>query len=243
MVRLVIAHARVLTLELARHPAYTVPTLALPTIFFLFFGAPGGAAGIGPRMAGFAGFAAIGVAFFQFGVGIANERASPWEAYVRTLPVSGAARMAARLVPAALFAAAAAGLLVVVAVAVTPVSLGAGEWAVLSVTLLLGAAPFAVLGVALGYWCPPRAALPVANLLYLTLAYAGGLWVSPRRLPGFVQAISPYLPTRSLADALDTAASRGGTAWRSLLELAAFGSLFALLAGWGYRRDEGRRYG
>ena len=33
------------------------------------------------------GFAVIGVAFFQFGVGIAVDRASPWEAYLRTLPV------------------------------------------------------------------------------------------------------------------------------------------------------------
>ena len=58
--RLVLEHARAMTIELARYPAYVVPTLVLPTVFFLFFAAPGGAAGASVRMATFAGFAAIG---------------------------------------------------------------------------------------------------------------------------------------------------------------------------------------
>ena len=39
--RLVWLHARLMTLELARHPAYLVPTLVFPAVFFLFFVAPG----------------------------------------------------------------------------------------------------------------------------------------------------------------------------------------------------------
>ena len=70
-------------------------------------------------MATFAGFAVIGVAFFQFGVGIAIDRASPWETYLRTLPVGPLVRLAARLLSAAVFACAAALLLVVTAVATT----------------------------------------------------------------------------------------------------------------------------
>src|SRR5689334_25317739 len=109
---LTLVHARALTVELLRHPAYVVPTLALPSLFVLFFGASTGA-GAGVRMAGFAGFAAIGVAFFQFGVGIAAERASAWELYLRTLPAPVAARLAARWLSAAVFAAGASGLVIV----------------------------------------------------------------------------------------------------------------------------------
>ena len=65
--------------ELGRYPAYVVPTLVFPSVFFLFFAAPAGSQGANVRMATFAGFAALGVAFFQFGVGIAVERGSPWE--------------------------------------------------------------------------------------------------------------------------------------------------------------------
>src|SRR5438034_11070829 len=113
--RLVFVHARAMTLELLRYPAYLVPTIVFPAAFFLFFVAPRGHGDETAAMATFAGFAAIGVAFFQFGVGIANERASPWEAYLRTLPAGAATRLGARVFSAALFAAAASATVVVVA--------------------------------------------------------------------------------------------------------------------------------
>jgi ABC-2 type transport system permease protein len=240
--RLVLVHARAMTIELARYPAYIVPTLVLPTVFFLFFAAPGGAAGASVRMATFAGFAAIGVAFFQFGVGIAVERASPWETFLRTLPIGPGVRLGARLLSAGVFAAAAAGLLLVVAVATTSASLSAPRWLGLVGALLAGTVPFALLGIALGYWAPPRGALPIANLLYLSLSYAGGLWIRPGRLPHAVARVSHFLPTRALADALVAPVVGSGVAWGAWASLGGFAVLFAVLAAWGYRRDEGRRY-
>ncbi len=195
-------------------------------------------------MATFAGFAAIGVAFFQFGVGIAVERASPWETYLAD--AAGRARRAARRArplgrrssrprpPATLVA---------VAVATTPASLSAARWIELVAALLVGTVPFALLGIALGYWAPERGALPIANLLYLGLSYAGGLWIRPQDLPRGVARISP-LPTdagaRRCAHRDRRSAARFASgAWASL---AGFAALFAALAVWGYRRDEGRRF-
>jgi ABC-2 type transport system permease protein len=240
--RLAFAHARAMTVELARHPAYLVPTLAFPAVFFLFFAAPGGRVAADVRMATFAGFAAIGVAFFQFGVGIAAERASPWEAYLRTLPVSSTLRLAARVLSAAVFAAASAAVVALVAAAVTPVALAPVEWVELAAALVAGTAPFALLGVAIGYWAPPRAALPLANLIYLVLSYAGGLWFRPERLPTAVERASRLLPTRALADVLAAPAVGAAPPWRPWIALVGFAAAFGALAAWGYRRDEGRRY-
>jgi ABC-2 type transport system permease protein len=239
---LALAHTRALTVELLRQPAYLVPTLAFPAVFFLFFAAPATGVAADIRMATFAGFAAIGVAFFQFGVGIAVERSSPWETYVRTLPVTASVRLTARLLSAAGFAAASAAVVVAVAIAATPASLPAPSWLELGGVLLAGVTPFALLGVAIGYWAPPRAALPLANLLYLVLSYAGGLWFRPERLPRVVEAVSPLLPTHALADVLVAAALGGLPPWRSWCALAGFAGLFGIVAAWGYRRDEIRRY-
>ena len=239
---LVIAHARAMTVELLRHPAYLVPTLAFPAVFFLFFTAPGSHVDTDVRMATFAGFAALGVAFFQFGVGIAAERASPWEAYLRTLPVGAGTRLAARVLSAAVFASASAAVVIGVAVALTPVGLAPHEWIELAAALVAGTAPFALLGVAIGYWSPPRAALPLANLLYLGLAYAGGLWFRPQHLPEAAQRASTVLPTRALADVLAAAALGAAPPWRPWIALAGFAAAFAVVAVWGYRRDSGRRY-
>jgi ABC-2 type transport system permease protein len=242
-VTLALAHARAMTVELVRHPAYVVPTLAFPAVFFLFFDGTASAARAGVRMAAFAGFAAIGVSFFQFGVGIAVERASPWESYLRTLPVGALVRLAARLCSAALFAAAAATVVVAAALAVGGPALSGRSWLELAAALAAGTVPFALLGLAIGYWAPARGALPIANLLYLGLSYGGGLWLRPERLPRLVQRISPVLPTRALADVLGAAAAGGGPPWRAWAALLAFAVGFGALAVWGYRRDAGRRYG
>jgi len=240
--RLVLVHARAMTLELLRYPAYLVPTLLLPTVFFLFFATSGGRVEATARMATFAGFAVIGVAFFQFGVGIAVERASPWEGYLRTLAVGPATRLGARLVSAAVFATLAAALLVLTAVCVGRASLPVLRWPALAAALVAGTVPFAFLGIAVGYWAPARAALPVANLLYLVLSYAGGLWTRPAGLPHGVEAVSRFLPTRALGDALVATALGLGVQWAAWLSLAAFAAVFAIAAAVGYRRDEGSRF-
>lgn len=242
MIKLVLVHARAMTVELVRYPAYLVPTLLLPSVFFLFFVSPGSQPDAAARMAIFAGFAVIGVAFFQFGVGIAAERASPWETFLRTLPLGPAVRLAARLLSAALFAVASAALLVITAVATTNVTLPAAAWIELPLALIVGTIPFAFLGIALGYWVPAKAALPLANLLYLVLAYVGGLWMLPSDLPSAVRPISPFLPTRAFSDELVATARGSRFDWGAWAALAGFAVLFALIASAGYKRDEGRRF-
>jgi ABC-2 type transport system permease protein len=242
MLRLVLLHARAITIELLRYPAFLVPTLAFPAVFFLFFLGPRTQAEANLRMGTFSGFAVIGVAFFQFGVGIAVERASPWETYLRTLPIGPGARLGARVLSAVAFAGAAAAILVAVAVVTTDAALAVSQWVALVATLLLGAVPFAVLGIALGYWAPQRGALPIANLLYLGLSYAGGLWFRARELPTPVEAVSPYLPTRAFADALAASVEGRLAPVRTGASLVGFTALFALLAAWGYRRDEGTHF-
>lgn len=240
--RLTLVHARLMTLELVRLPAFVVPTLAFPALFFLLFASPLRGPAAAYALCSFAGFAVIGVAFFQFGVGLASERGTPWELYVRTLPLSPWVRLAARLASAAVFAAAAAVAVVATGLVATRVSLPPLRWLELAAVLAGGMLPFGCLGVALGYWTTARGALPLANILYLALSYAGGLWTRPARLPHVVETISPYLPTRHLANALADVAAGAPWSPRDWSVLALYTVLFALLAVAGYRRDEGERF-
>ncbi len=240
--RLVLLHTRAATLELVRYPAFSVPTLAFPALFFLLFVAPRPDTNPELLLASFAGFAVLAVAFFQFGVGIAAERESAWERFVRTLPLRARVRFAARVVSAALFGLGSAALVVVAAVSTTGASFSAARWAALVAALALGSIPFAFLGIALGYWASPRSALPIANILYLVLSFVGALWTTPAHLPRSLAGVSTLVPTRQYGNVLWGAAQ--GHLWRprDWLLLLAWTGVFAALATWGYRRDEGRRY-
>jgi ABC-2 type transport system permease protein len=240
--RLVLVHARANLLQLARYPTFVVPTLLFPALLFAFFGLTQSVARANILMASFAAYAVLSVAFFQFGVGIASDRIDPWETFVRTLPAGACVRFAARVASALAFATASAAVVVGLALATTPARLSAPEWGRFAVVLLAGGIPLALLGIAVGYWVPPKGALAIANLLYLAFAYVGGLWTGPQRLPGSVEAVAPFVPTRQWGDVVWAAAAGrgwGGTHW---IALAAYTLLFGCLAVAGYRRDEGERF-
>lgn len=243
MIRLLPAYARLHWLQLIRLPGFVIPTLAFPAMFFAFFNlsyARSHPAIAGYLMLSYVAFAIIGVTLFQFGVGIANERATPWERYVRTLPAPVAARFGGRIAVAIVFGLIAAGIVVAVASFTTPVHFDAEQWAKIVLAALVGGTVFTLFGIAIGYWCTPKSALPIANICYLLLSFAGGLWIQPSALPRIVQSISIYTPTRQFAVLLWSAPDR--FSYHALLGLACFALAFAVLAATGYRRDERQKY-
>ncbi|MBC5825977.1 MAG: ABC transporter permease [Candidatus Eremiobacteraeota bacterium] len=242
--KLVALHFRVGTAELLRTPSYVVFTMAFPTLFYVFFGLPNAGQRDVARfmMASFAAYAVIGVALFQFGVSIAQDRASSWESFLRILPVSFGARLFARVLSALLFAAGAAGLVIATAEVFGKARISLPELLSLMAGLLVGGACFSLLGIALGYFASPKAAVPLANLIYLPLAFVGGLWIPPQFLPKAVAAISTFVPTRNFGDIVWAAVTPQPWPMRALGALTVYAAFFAILAFWGYRRDEGQHY-
>jgi ABC-2 type transport system permease protein len=192
---------------------------------------------------GFGAFALLGIVMFQFGVGIAADRASAWERFVRTLPSSAAERFVARLLVALVFGALALIPVTCCAVLATPLHLDALTWVRVLVSLLAGAVPLGLLGIMLGYLLNERGALPITNLLYLPLSYLGGLFTArPDDLPALAQRVAPWLPTRQWGELLIGFGLGGQVPVHAVLALAGYGALFAALAVFGYRRDEQRQY-
>jgi ABC-2 type transport system permease protein len=243
-VRLLGVHAVEMSREIVRLPAFVVPTVLFPAMFYAIFGLPYAKASsqiADGVMCSFVAFAIIGVTLFQFGVGIAVERGRPWERYLRTLPVSFDTRLGARVAVAVLFGLAAAGLVAIVARVFTPVDFSPLEWLELALFATIGAVPFVVIGIAIAYWVAPRAALPVTNVIYLLCSFAGGLWIPPQDLPHVVAMVSPYLPTRQYGNILWSIAN-GGDRAQGLIGLALYALTFSVIAAIGYRRDERARY-
>jgi ABC-2 type transport system permease protein len=235
---------RVRMVQLIRMPTYAVPTLGFPALLFLFFslGRPLPTRSANEMLTGFSIFAILGVVFFQFGVGIASDRTSPWERYLRTLPATAVPRFVAQAASGVAFGSIAVLIVVVVAAATTEARLPAGTWGLWAASLLLGALPFTLFGITLGYWTDPRAALPIANVIYLPLSYLGGLWTGPQALPDVIRGISVLLPTRHYAEAIWAVVRGGPIPLDSWLWLGLFGTAGFILALWGYWRDEELNY-
>lgn len=243
--KIVLAHVKVTGLGLVRVPGYWVPTVLLPGLLFSMFGlaaartSPEAAAVI---MASFSAFAVIGVSFYQFGVGIAQDRVNPWDSYVRSLPAGPGPRIVAQLLVALGFGAAAACVVALITLVGAELALTPDRWFRFILSLLGGAVPFTMMGIFIGYVAPPRAAVPIANLLHLPLTFAGGLWMRPRDLPEIIQVISPYVPTRHLGEIVWASVLGLDTPFKSWLWLIGYTLVFAILALWARARDEGARF-
>jgi ABC-2 type transport system permease protein len=112
------------------------------------------------------------------------------------------------------------------------------------VRLLAGSVPFIGLGFAIGYVAGPHSAPAVANLVYLPMAFASGLFVPPNQLPGFVQAFAPYLPTYHYGQLVwGTFGASSQPLGVTIAWLAGYTGLFFALALRAYRGDEQRKFG
>ena len=87
--------------------------------------------------------------------------------------------------------------------------------------------------------CRARQRSPSPNLIYLPLAFAGGLWTRPGDLPQAVAAdFSPVLPSRLFGELTWAAIDGRAVPFLVVGGLAAYAAVFALLLALGYRRNE-----
>lgn len=201
MTRHLFAEFRLILTVLFRQPGFWIPTVIFPAMLYAFFGAQsGGGRWAANAMASFAVYAVLGVGFFQFGVSVAQDRESAFAVWQRSLPGHWANQWIARIAASLIFVAVAVGLVIAVALAMTEISLPGAAWARLGWVCLLSTIPATLMGIALGSVCSVRAAVPVANLIFLPLAYLGGLWVPPMFMPGPIAAISEWTPTRAMGE-------------------------------------------
>lgn len=197
---------------LFRQPGFWIPTVLFPAMLYAFFGAQsGGGVWAVNAMASFTVYAVLGVGFFQFGVSVAQDRESPFATWLRTLPGAAAYQWVARILASILFVAIAVALVIAVARAMTDVALPGLAWARLALVCVMSAVTATGMGIALGSLASARAAVPLANLIYLPLAYLGGLWVPPIAMPEVIERISRWTPTRAMGELSWDAV--GGTAW------------------------------
>lgn len=241
--RLLLRHIQWMTLELWRQPTYMVSTVAFPSLFYLIFAVPESKTETSANflMASFSGFAFFGVVFLQFGVSLAQEKSRSWYTFLKTLPFSTRQFLLARFVTSMIYGTAAVAVIIILAFWLTPVHLTLKSWVLFAGCLFLGSFAFCLMGVALGFWASEKTALPLGNLIYLPLSFAGGLWKPPELLPATVQQVSVYLPTRLYGDLLWASVGYKPFEQQAGFGLVGFALVFATVAYFGYLVEADRK--
>jgi ABC-2 type transport system permease protein len=234
-----------------RVPAFSVTSLALPILFYTFFALPfarqtfpNGVSVGAYLLASFAAYAVGSVMVYGFGINVAIERAQKVDVLMRATPVPPGVVITAKVIGALVFSLFSVILLILYGVVVAGVRQDLSVWVDVTARLLVGSLPFVTLGFAIGYGSGPNAAPALANIIYLPLSFASGLFMPVSQLPGFVQRMAPYLPSYHYGQlAWSAVGAPTEPIGVSLAWLAGYTALFLAIAVRAYRREETRKFG
>jgi ABC-2 type transport system permease protein len=235
--------------RLLRIPAFTVISIALPIMFYAFFGVPQAHAHYESTTAGlyilgsFSAYAVISIALFSFGASVAAERGTGATRLMRATPLRRSAYFFGKIVAALCFSAVTVALLVLFAILTNSAHPLLAMFFKLLGYLLLGCIPFIILGFAVGYLASINSAIAALNLINLPLAFASGLFVPLPELPNWVRAIAPYLPTYHYGQlAWGAVGAQAESPLRSFLWLGCYALVFLGVALRAYNRDERKEF-
>lgn len=242
--KLLLTHTLYMCLELFRQPMYLVSTILFPSMFFWFFGIPNAKepGSIAILSASFACFGVLSVVLFQFGVGISQDKESSWYFYLRSLPSHRGVVLGSRVLAGILFSMLAICGVFATALIFADLKISDIDWLRLFALLFCGAIPFALLGICLGLLVNSQAILPVANLVYLPLSFAGGLWMPPNILPTAIQKISEYLPTRMYGEIIWASVLKREVESKYVYGLIVYGIIFLLTAFFLSKKEEEKSF-
>lgn len=248
--RMLYAQTRAQLLNYVRIPAFSLTSLLLPVMFFAFFGLPNvnqhrpDGSLYGPYLlASFSAYSVSSVMVYNFGIGVASRRGMKQDLLERATPLPASLSLAANVLVAIIFALACTLVLFAFAMVVGGVRMNVGTGLSIIVRALLGSIPLIALGMAIGYSSGPNAAPAIANLIYLPLSFASGLFIPIQFLPDFFQKIAPWLPTYHYAqltwDALGQAAE---SLPRAALGLGVWTVVLLAIAVRAYQLDQRRKF-
>ncbi|WP_226363727.1 ABC transporter permease [Pseudonocardia abyssalis] len=185
-------------------------------------------------LATYGAFGVVSVMLLNPGIGVAEDRTRGWLRVKMVSATPIGVSLAARLLAALPYA---VGVLVAMTVAsalITGTMVDPVTWLRLVAVLVVGGMPFALLGMAVGFVTSSNAAAAILNAVLFPMVLASGLWIPLEVMPGFIQAVAPFLPTYHLAQ-LAMAQITGAPASGHLLAVLATTVVAALVAGVAYR--------
>ena len=183
-------------MRLLRAPAFSVPIISFPVMFYILFalvmGPTDASGGVARHMlASFTTFGVMAPGLFGLGVSLAIERERGLLELKRALPIPAGVYLGAKLVMASMFSAIISVVLMLLAATAGHVVMELLQWCKLFVLALLGVLPFCSLGLLVGTLVKGQAAAAVVNLVYLPMSFLSGMMIPLQAMPHVLTQVAP----------------------------------------------------
>jgi ABC-2 type transport system permease protein len=226
------------SIRLLRTPAFVVPTLLFPLLFYSLFGLVvfrnSNNAMLSPAFlfANYCAFGAMAPGLFGFGISLAVEREQGVLLLKRALPMPPAAYLLAKMLMAMLFVSIVVTTLIAAGVLFGRVDLTVIQFLTVAVISICGVLPFCAIGFFVGTLATGQSAPAITNLVYLPMSFLSGIWVPLSVLPSALQSTASIWPPYHLVQLLLGAVGRphAGNSTTHVAVLLGIAILFTVLA-------------
>jgi ABC-2 type transport system permease protein len=189
--------------KMLRTPAFALPTLLFPVMFYVLFGVIMGAQrGNGAfalyALAGYGVFGTMAPGLFGFGVSLAFEREMGTLTYRQALPMPSGSYLLARMATAMVFVGISTLMLIILAATAGHVPITFGQALHLLTLNIFGVLPFCAIGMFVGAMVSGQAAPAVINMIYLPMAFLSGVWFPVAGMSKVLHQLSPLWPSYHL---------------------------------------------
>jgi ABC-2 type transport system permease protein len=202
-----LSDAKYESIRLFRTPAFSIPILAMPVLFYSFFGvilSGGKAIHIANQLfVGWTVYGVMGPGLFGFGILVAVERNQGLLTFKRALPMPTGSYLGSKLMMALVFAVVVMAMLAFVGITIGHTTFDALTMLRVTSVMALGVIPACAVGLFIGAFAPASSAGAFANITYLGMAFLSGLFFP---LSGFLHDIRAMWPTYHLVQIAQAAA-------------------------------------
>src|SRR5215469_14807355 len=211
------------TIRACRTPAFAIPFLGMPIVFYVLFGIflAGSMSHGDPRIVPtmfvtWATFGVMGPGMFGFGMFVAAEREQGLLRLKRALPMPTPSYVLAKMAMTMMFALVIMITLIVAAVLIGHARITAGQYLLITGINVLGSLVFCALGLFIGTRSSAKSAPAFVNLAYIPMMHLAGLFYPLPKSIQPLEFISPafYLNQLSLwvagGQSIDTLALGNG---------------------------------
>jgi ABC-2 type transport system permease protein len=226
---------------IVREPVALFFSVLMPVGFYVLFAglyggftSPEGVPVAASMVATYGTFAVVSVMLMNPGISVADDRTRGWLRIKKVSAAPISTTIAAKVIAALPYALISVVAISAASLVIAGPVLGFGTWLRIVAVLLVGSLPFALLSLAVGFVASSNAAVAILNAILFPMTIASGLWVPLDIMPGFVQAVVPFLPMWHLSQ-LAVAQLTGTGGLGHLIALLVSTVVAAALAGFAYR--------
>ncbi|WP_462406771.1 ABC transporter permease [Gracilibacillus sp. Marseille-QA3620] len=239
-----IMQSRTETIRIFRNPYYVFWSLMMPIAFYFVFTKIFAQDGADDNLykahflMSMAAFSVMGTAIMNLGIRLVEERNHGWSLLLKVTPLSPFTYYLAKMVSQLMIQFFSIVLIFLVGGLFNSISLSIWEWVSASLWILFGSIPFLAIGLIIGTMKKVDTASGVSNLIYLSLAITGGMWMPMEVMPDFIQDVAVWLPGYNYGNGAWQIVRGETPEWKGILLLIGYSFLFMLLSNYIKKRQE-----